>query len=364
MLDCTPNFFYTQYMFTLSAASKATKDILKWGGLIVALIVVISLIGRILLSAKNIFFPSPPPKPTVAFGKLTSQNFPANVTDQKFNYSLNTLTGQLPNLPSQAKVYKILPVQPDLLALSKFDSQVTKIGFISGHTALSNNVFEWKNDSNQSNLDKRLRFNLATYGFTILSSYTSNQAVLSAKNLPSEKDAKAMAQALLENMKTLPEDIDFTKTITNLYSINNGVLNKAASISNAQIIEVNFVQNDLDNIPIFYEKPLSSNIRVLVGGGDNGGQIVGANYAYQKISNDFSTYPLKTTEQAFNDLKQDKGYLASYTGHSSNVVITNVFLAYYVGNQPQDFVMPIFIFQGNDNFYGYVPATADEWINM
>lgn len=363
MLDCTVNFFYTQYMFSLSDASKTTKEIIKWAGLILALIVVLFMLWKVLFFAKDLFFPKPPPKPTVAFDKLPLPSFPQNVTSLKLNYSLNTLTGQLPSLPNIARVYRIQPIQPDLLALSKFNGQVGSIGFSLGYTALSDKVFEWKNNNNLSNLDRRLRFNIVNYSFTIVSPYTSDEGILSAKNLPTQKDARRIAQNTLENIQKLPSDLDLSKTKVNLFSIKNGGLFPATSISNTQIIEVAFVQNDLDKLPIFYENPNSSNIRVLIAGGDFQGQVVGADYSYQKISNDFSTYPIKTSAEAYNDLKQGNGYISSYDGSSSNVLINNVFLAYYMGNQPQDFILPIYVFQGNDNFYAYVSAVKDEWIN-
>ena len=46
-----------------------------------------------------------------------------------------------------------------------------------------------------------------------------------------------------------------------------------------------------------------------------------------------------------------------------NVEINNVFPAYYVSTKTQVYLMPIFVFQGSNNFYAYVPAVTDEWIN-
>lgn len=363
MLDCTLKFFYTQYMLTLSNASKSTKEILKWAALIIAAIILLIMAIRLVVFGKNLFFPSPPPKPDVSFGKLQQQAFPQGLIDKDLKYTVNTLTGELPSAPSQTKVFRMQTIQPDLLALKRFDQQVKNIGFESGYKALSDKVFEWNSNPNLSNLDRRLRINIVTYGFTIISAFTSDETILSAKDLPSEERAKTIAQSVLENMQSLPSDIDLSKTKTNLFSIKNGALSKATSLSNTQVIGVDFVQGDINKLPIFYENPSSSNISVFIGAGGNQGQVVAANYSYQKVSEVSSTYPIKNTKEAFDDLKSGKGVITSYSGGSSNILINNVFLAYYIGNQPQDFLMPIYVFAGNDDFYAYVEAVTDEWIN-
>jgi len=158
----------------------------------------------------------------------------------------------------------------------------------------------------------------------------------------------------------MPSDIDQTKTQANLLSLKNGSLVPATSVSNTQLIGVVFYQKDVDGLPIYYENPNSSNINILVGSNH---KILEANYIHQTVTGDFSTYPLKTVQQAFADLKQGKGYIASYYGPSTNIVINNVFLAYYIGSQTQKYLMPIVVFVGNNDFYAYVPAVTDGWIN-
>jgi len=357
-LHCSLNFSYTQYMFTLSQASYDTKEILKWGGLFIAGAVVIILLLRFLLFVKEVIFPTPPPKPTVAFGKLTPQVFPKNATEQTLVYSLNTLTGTLPKLPDQAKVFKIQAYTPDLLGLSKAKEIVTSAGFTQGPNKISDTLFEWS-DPNTANLSRKIKINIINYDFNITSDYLNNPAITSGQGLPDQNKAINDAQDLLQSLNSLPSDIDQTKTQANLFSLKNGSLASATSLSNAQVIRVVFHQQDVDKFPIYYEKPDSSNINVLIGAGD---KILEAGYIHQAITDEFSTYPLKTAQQIYDELKQGKGYIASYNG-SANVSITNVFLAYYIGSQPQEYLMPVLVFEGNNNFAAYVPAITDGWIN-
>lgn len=350
-------------MFTLSNASKDTKEVLKWGGILIASLVVVLMLIRITFYIKDLFFPTPPPKPTVAFGILQPQSFPQNAVNQNFTYSINTLTGSLPYLPGQTKIYRIKPIQPDLLAVNKFQGKIANAGFENGYTAVSDKVFEWKSNPNFGAIEKRIRMNIVNNNFTITSLYTSDKNVLGSLQLPNQTKAIELATNTLNNMTMMPEDIDLSKTKTNLFSIQNDSLVTSTSLSNSQIIEVNFFQNDIDKLPIFYEKPNTSNISILVGGGSYQGQIVGANFVHQAISDQYSTYPIKTVSKAYEELKQGKAYTASYFGTTTNVAINNVFLAYYISSQAQDFLMPIIVFEGNEGFFAYVPAITDEWIN-
>lgn len=350
-------------MFTLSDASKDTKEVLKWGGLLIAGLVVVLMLIKVVFYIKDLFYPAALPKPTIAFGKLQPQTFPQNEIKQNLTYSINTLTGTLPNFSDQTKIYRMEAFQPDLLAINKFQEKITSAGFQTGYTAVSDKVFEWKSNPNLGDIEKKIRVNIVNSNFTITSLYTSDKNVLESLNLSNQTKAIELATNMLSNMTMMPDDVDLEKTKTNLFSIQNDSLVTSTSLSNSQIIEVNFFQNDIDKLPIFYEKPNTSNISILVGGGSYQGQIVGANFIHQAISDQYSTYPIKTVSKAYEELKQGKAYTASYFGTTTNVAINNVFLAYYISSQAQDFLMPIIVFEGSEGFFAYVPAITDEWIN-
>jgi hypothetical protein len=188
----------------------------------------------------------------------------------------------------------------------------------------------------------------------------NNSAITSGQQLQPPTQSINDAKEILSALNSFPSDIDQTKTQTQLLSINNGSLTQATSLSSAQIIKVLFYQQNVNNLPIYYEQPDSSNINILVGPQD---KILEVNYVHQNITDQSATYPLKTTDQAFEDLKQGYAYIASYQGNSSNISINDVQLGYYVEGQPQAYLMPVMVFLGNDNFVAYVPAVTDEWIN-
>ena len=343
-------------MITLTKASEETKEILKWGGLFIAGLFVFFIFLKIVLFLKDTFFPTPPPKPTVAFGKLPAQIFPENATKQKLTYSLDTVSGNLPSLKTQVKIYETVQPQSNLLSLSRTGAMVAQIGFSSNPIQLSTRTYEWKNSSGED-----IKIDIVNNNFVFSYPYLSDQNILSSVNVSPSMAIGAVSN-MLNLMQMFPDDIDQSKIKTESYSISNNNLAPSTSLSNTQIVKVSLIQKDIDGLPVYYENPNSSSMNFLVGAQNSEGKVVSASFLHQALSNQYSTYPLKTAQQAYDDLQKGNGYIASYYGQSANVVINNIFLAYYIGGGLQNFVMPVVVFQGDNGFYAYVPAVTDEWI--
>ncbi len=344
-------------MFTLSEASAQVKKFMVLGGLFIGLLIIAFILIRIFVIVKNIIAPPPPPTATSAFGTLPMQVFPQNATSKNLTYSINTLSGYLPTLSTVMNVYRMQAIVPNLLSFNKLQSEVSSIGFPTTYTTISDVVFEWQRQNEGVNLS--LKGNSLTGNFNITSDYTSNADVLARVRVPAPDQAAQIAATMLDTMGLVSNDLDQNNIKTKLFSIVNGNLVPASSQSTAQVIRVDYYQKDIDKIPIYYEKPDTPNINIFVSGGATGPQVVAVNFIHQAPTQESATYSLKTTAQAFEDLKQGKGYIASYNGNSNNVSVNNVFLAYYISSQQQDFLMPIFVFTGDNNFYAYVPAVTD-----
>jgi hypothetical protein len=345
-------------MFTLSQASYDTKEILKWGGLFIAGLVVVIVFIQMFLIVKEAIFPTPPPKPTVAFGKLDPQLFPASVTDKKLTYKINTLSGNLPTFADQVKIFKIKTSAPDLLSLQNAKDKVAEDGFKSAPTKISDIIYQW-NNTRPSGLSQSIRMDIITSNYTLSSNFTSDKSVLSG-SLPNEKDSIKTATYYLNQINAFPTDIDTNKNKVSFFTIQNGTLIPATSLADADAVEVNFFQKDVNKLPIVYEQTDSSNINVLVGPQE---EVVQAQYFYQTPGNESATYPIKTSQQAYQDLQKGIAYITSYDGSSSTISITDAFPAYYMSSLAQKYLMPVMVFEGSNNFTAYVPVVTDEWID-
>jgi hypothetical protein len=345
-------------MFTLSQASYDTKEILKWGGLFIGGLVLIVVFIQMFLVVKEAIFPTPPPKPTLTFGKLDPQLFPASITNDKLTYKVNTLTGALPSFAGQAKVFKIKTFTPDLLSLQNAKDKVAAVGFKDAPTQTSDVDYTWST-TDQAGLNQKINMDVVDNNFTLTSDFISNQAAITGP-VPNEKDSITTAIAFLSQVNTLPSDIDTNQTKTSFFTVQNGSFTQVVSLADAKAVRVDFFQKDVDNLPLVYEQPGSSNLNIFVG---PSGEILQAQYFYQTPSSNFATYPIETSTEAYQNLQQGIAYIASYNGSSTSVSITDVYLAYYVSSQTQKFLMPVFVFEGSNNFIAYVPAITGEWIS-
>ena len=103
-------------------------------------------------------------------------------------------------------------------------------------------------------------------------------------------------------------------------------------------------------------------MKVLLAAGLYQDWILEANYSRQNIMDESATYPIKTAQQAFEELQEGNGFIASHSGDSTNVKIKEVYLALYSEGKLQQYLTPVIVFEGDNNFVAYVPAVTDEWI--
>lgn len=346
-------------MATLHVVTVQTRKLLVFIALIVAGILTIIMLVNIVKFLAFTFFPPPKTPPTVAFGKLPALSFPPTGNTMQYSYTLNTLSGDLPIFSDRAKVFKIQTSQSDLLALNKAKQKVGLVGFSSSPVELSPTDYQWTNDDE---LTKKLTLNINTYNFLIDSSYITDPTVEAATNLPDENASIDLVNNFLSTFTLLPTDLDSGKTKVSLFAVQNGGLLPATSLSSSQIVRVDLFQKDVNGLPIYYDMPSFSTMNFLVGGGINEPQIVNAHFTHFQISGDSATYPIITSQDAYNLLKENKAYIASGL-ITKDVTIRNVYLAYYMSEVPQAFLQPIVVFQGDSGFFAYIPAVRGEWVN-
>lgn len=345
-------------MATLSSVTAWTRSLIKWVGVAAGAILLLVLLYRIFVFVKGKI--TPPPPPTVSFGKLPPISFAQSQTEKALSFSIDTVTGVLPVFSDRASVYKTSPVVSDLLALDKATKKVNAIGFTGPYSKISESLYQWSAADQNSGLSKKITYNIFSSDFNLSSTFLSDPQVLAANNLPNQTAAVDTAENFLSNMGSQPQDIDLEKTQTEILSIQNGTLVPATSLSNTQVLQVSFLQKNLNGLPIAYPNTNSSTINVFVAGGGNGPQVVKVDFFHQNISSDSATYPILSASEAFDKLKNGDSYIVSYDGISQKISINKVFLAYFLSDSRQTYVMPVVVFEGN-GFAAYVSAVRDAW---
>lgn len=350
-------------MASLSQVTATTRKLLEFIGIGIAAIILLVILFNVGKTVKEMISPTPPVPPTVAFGKIAPIIFPTDATLHSLTYTVNTLSGLLPDLPDRATVYKLQQPQPNLLNLDKAKALAATAGFQDNPVNLSETLYRWTATDTDANLNKSLTLDIQSFDFLYSTSYATNQTVLAGANVPDEASAVKAATDFFAKVSPLPNNIDPSKTKTTLWSISNGQLIPATSLSNAQVIRVDFFPEIVEKLPIYTATPDDSFIYALVASSDTTNPQVVEAQLYHKIpTTEKATYPIKTAQQAFDDLKKGNGYIANAPEETTQINITDVSLGYYLDSNAQDYLMPIIVFQGDKGFYGYVSALANDWL--
>lgn len=348
-------------MPTLSVFRRDFMKIGKWLGIFLAVIILIFILIKLFGIIKNIVAPAPPPLPTVTFGKLPTIYYPEGIK-KSFSYSVDTISGDLPNFPSTVKVFKMDQSKPDILAVQKATQKIQSLGFDPTPIQLSDITYQWRDPESPY---RNLILNVNISQFNLYSLYITDPDITEALHLPTQADAITTAQQFIINLGLFPDDIDSEKTLVKTFNIQNGLIIPSTSISNTKLFSIYFFQKDKDSLPIVYPGGATSSMNITVGSSNStGGQVVDGKFFYQKSTNESATYPIISATEALDRLKKGNAYIADYNGgDQTKVVIKKVYLAYYSEGRTQAALLPVVVFEGDNGFIAYVTAVKDEWIN-
>lgn len=308
--------------------------------------------------------PPPPPPPTVAFGKLPKIVFPLNENTggEPLTFVLETIEGSLPKLPTVSKVYFIPLEGANLLALERANKKVLRMGFKGQPEKVGSNIYRWTTEDFPATT---LEMDINTQTFHLKYPYETDQSILNIKNLPTSQQAIQEAKSYLANNDFLAEDLSNGEAKVEYLRFSPPDLIPVNSLSEADFIRVNLFRANLDDQKILPPNPKSGVVSFLFSGSrEINKRIIEIKYNYHPIENKtFATYPLRPLESAWAEVKGGQGYIADIGQNSGGkIVIRKVYLAYYDSLEPQNFLQPIFVFEGDKDFFAYTSAIDPKWL--
>ncbi len=304
-------------------------------------------------------FPPPPPDPTVKFGKLTKIPFPENNILAKLSYTLETPEGGLPKLSTQAKVFFMPKVNPNLLSLDVATQRAKALGFTNGPQQISDTLYRFTNP----NFPSILEINIITGTFSISYDLTADRTPLVSKPPVAEVAASEFRSAL-SGANALPDDLS-GPTTHNFFKLSDAKLIPALSLSESDVVKVNLFRKTYDDLPSMTGNPNEANVWAIISGSTNREQqIIAAEYHYFPVDeSQFSTYPIKTPEAAFSELQSGTAFIADIGLNKDGDIlkIRRVYLAYFDPESEGDFFQPIYVFEGDNGFTAYLPAVTSDY---
>ena len=362
-------------MATLSTVTRETRLTLKIGAVLLVLFLVLSFVFNGAKIIHDVFFPNPTPPPDIKFGKLTP------VTPKLFGtpptkYQISTIEGTLPNITTdRATVYGFKKPAVNILALQNAKQHVGKLGF-GAPTKIDDSLYTWTN----SNGDV-LKYNILNSNFDITSSILANPAAIPLHAFTSNADVINKISGFLGNdgMSEDLSDIDFQNAVVSYFTVIGTNLTKVDKITDAQVARVNIYQNSIpvtpfslafnqesnttqfDTLKIYYPEPNTSSLYFLITPALQGLAVAEAHFPHKIVDlTTHSTYPIKTSALAFEDLKHGNAIISN-PENDDLVDITDVGFGYLV-TPDNNYLYPIYIFSGKDNFVAYVVAIASSSI--
>ncbi|KKU58282.1 MAG: hypothetical protein UX80_C0004G0033 [Candidatus Amesbacteria bacterium GW2011_GWA2_47_11b] len=344
-------------MATLTEVGFYTRRIIKWGAMG---LVVVMLIPPLWKLAKRIYLtinPPPPPAPTVRYGKLPKLAFPEADSNYKPTYRLETIEGGLPKLANVSRVYFVTINKSRILELEKIKPKARTLEFEQDPEKIDEANYKFTNP----NLPTELAVNIIYNSYRYTYDWRSDPGILDEKGVPNNEQALLEAKSLWQNLGLLADDLANGRAKVTFLSGATGELIPTISLSGANFVRVDLFRADKDELKVVSPKGEESPVYVILSGSnDRSKRIVEASYSYSRIlDNDFSTYPLKGVDKAWAELQAGSGYIA-HAG-AAQAVVRKASLAYYESGTPQEFLQPVYVFEGDGGFVGYVPAVNQEY---
>lgn len=299
-------------------------------------------------------------KADTKFGFLPYPDFPsAAVSSSNFSYSLDTQTGGLPKVGQDTgfekiiKVYFIVKSFATLLSPERGDNLAKKFEMQSPPQILSEIQYRFEEN------EKSLLIDLDTGNFY----YTKEATISAVENLDDDNKLLADFERFLQSLGYLNEDLKAGRTKITLLKKAGEKLISTTLRSEAIAAQVSIWPKAIEGKSIFtpnFDEALV-NATVLSSAG-NLENYLSINFTYYVLdTTTFATYPTKSSEQAFEDLKNGKGVVV-LKPDKPQISITSVYLGYYLSQNYSPYLQPIFVFEG-PQFVAYVPAISSEYLN-
>lgn len=360
-------------MATLTEASVTARKVIKYGIIGFVGITILWYLGLAGIKYYQLLNPPPLPDPTTDFGQLPKINFPKSTSRPRLVLELPT--GGISVFVDRMRVYS-QPIKRSAFTDTENAIEIAAaLGFLFKPDQRTESNYIW---SNQDQLNSKLDMNIISGHFTLTRQWQNNPALASMASFASDKAVIMDTENYLSRVGLLSSDIVGVEKVTYLRD-DGGRLSNALSLSDADFVQLDLFRKNMDEIdpesktkeilasyPFYRSDPNQGLLRVVVSGSKNlSDKIISMENKYNKIVYiENGTYPIKTGQEAWEELETGGGYIFSGESVSPEVKIRRVFLGYYDADASTGYAMPIYIFLGDSGFSAYVSAVKDLWIKQ
>lgn len=346
-------------MTNLTETGKLARNFIKYGS-VAFFIFILAFVGFKVYQARP--KPAAPIVPKVEFGKLPKIKLPQE-EKRPNSLILQTIHGDPPIATAVAYVYKTEEKIPNLIAGKQAQKFAESLNFFSEPTNNNNNIYVF------SDIDypaRSLTYNVINGIFKLEYNLSQDSLPLTGNFLPTDpRRAANEAVSLLSFLGKLNQQLSAENTkIVYLDFINNEYVETLNTFS-AKLVRIDFFRTPINEYEIKTPQKNKSSVYVILSGNRvEQERIIAINYDFYPIQkNILSTYPLKTSQAAWDELLAGGGFVANLgEGNDIQVYVRDGYIAYYDSGEYQKYLQPIFVFTGDREFEAYVPAIDPVWV--
>ena len=347
---------------TLTSVAIKVRRIIRYG---IYFIIFATIARFVFLSGYRYYIshrPEKPLPPTLGFDILPAIPFSEQVAElPRLEYNLETTTGALPEITETTmKVFYIPKPVPTLGSVDSAKKKALSLGFDDNPIEVSQTIYRFNHKSKPSTLE----MNIVTGSFSIAFNLAADPSPIQTRP-PTVEECISQAQSILSSASSLPPDLtgNHTHEFLKVEGLN---LVSALSFSEASLVKVNLFRKsfgDNQEYPSLTKSPKESNVWFIIGGNK---QVVGAEFHYQTLDETrFETYPVKTVQEAYDELINGKAHVANLgLNKEGKIIIRKAYLAYYDPDNTTQFYQPVYVFEGDGEFVAYVPAVTPDYYSQ
>ena len=348
-------------MATLTETAYYTRRTINWMILSVILYIILRIAWTVFFTAWLYFFPPQPPAPNFRFGKLPAIKFPESSPSAQFTYRLETIEGNVPVASGSATVYFMPKPAANLLALTKTQEFAKRLGLNPKPIEETKAIYRFEDDTTQL---RRLRFDIVSNNFILRYGFEQDTGLFSERSLPGVDASIAEGKSMLQTFTLYGNDLVKGTNKVSFLKLVGDTLVPSTSLSQADAVRLDFFRQNVGGVRLFTPYPDEGQVVIIFSGSKNAKKKV-LQFAYTLWPIDYETtgtYAIKASASAWEELKGGRGYIArTPTNGATSIVIRQVYLGYYDSFDPQMYLQPVFVFEGDNGFMGYVPAVSAQW---
>lgn len=301
--------------------------------------------------------PIPTPSPAALYGRLPKIQFPESAA-YPTSFDLLLIEGHPPEGTTSATIHIVPAKSPTLFSRRQAIVFAKNLGFTENPVELSTTVLQF----NDAQTNSTITIDIVTNNFT-LKRNVIDVSIFENKTQTSEQQLVNAARGYFIGLKTWDETLTQSKVSYFIFEGQNLV--PARNARDAQVVRVDFFRDAVSNYPVVSQKYKTSNYYVVFTSQNDRVQTV-LEASFQNFPpdvNNSSTYPTISGQTAWDQLVAGQGYIAVTPLAGTEAIVRRSYLAYYEPEVSQPYLQLVWVFEGDHDFVGYVPALSPEWID-